>query len=233
MASARTHVRVATYGCPYCTMRCGIAILDDEGRESELDYENVGLLGSNLDSSTSAGRLAQLPVRRLRARHDLGGQRPRVLRRRHRAGRRRRATSGSATPRPSRSSSGRSPTGRATSATCWRRDAAGRPAIRPWVRGLRDAGQGPGDLRLQLQVHPGHGARLRGQPDGRPPQGIVDHHLRGQADRARVIRARQGPEGDRPAAAARRDVRIDRHVPVPVGRAGLRRGALSPRTSTR
>jgi len=41
--------RVATYGCPTCTMRCGIAIHDHEGRESELDYENVGLLGSNLD----------------------------------------------------------------------------------------------------------------------------------------------------------------------------------------
>jgi aldehyde:ferredoxin oxidoreductase len=41
--------RVATYGCPNCTMRCGLAVLDDEGRESELDYEPVGLLGPNLD----------------------------------------------------------------------------------------------------------------------------------------------------------------------------------------
>ena len=41
--------RVATYGCPNCTMRCGIAIHDREGRESELDYENIGLLGSNLE----------------------------------------------------------------------------------------------------------------------------------------------------------------------------------------
>ncbi|MBI4801813.1 MAG: aldehyde ferredoxin oxidoreductase family protein [Elusimicrobia bacterium] len=41
--------RVATYGCPNCTMRCGITIHDREGRESELDYENVGLLGSNLE----------------------------------------------------------------------------------------------------------------------------------------------------------------------------------------
>jgi aldehyde:ferredoxin oxidoreductase len=41
--------RVATYGCPNCTMRCGIAIPDEEGRESELDYENIGLLGPNLD----------------------------------------------------------------------------------------------------------------------------------------------------------------------------------------
>lgn len=41
--------RVATYGCPNCTMHCGITIHDKEGRESELDYENIGLLGSNLD----------------------------------------------------------------------------------------------------------------------------------------------------------------------------------------
>ena len=41
--------RIATYGCPNCAMRCGIAIHDDEGRESELDYENIGLLGPNLE----------------------------------------------------------------------------------------------------------------------------------------------------------------------------------------
>ncbi len=41
--------RVATYGCPTCTMHCGIAILDGEGRESELDYENIGMLGTNLE----------------------------------------------------------------------------------------------------------------------------------------------------------------------------------------
>jgi aldehyde:ferredoxin oxidoreductase len=43
------NARVATYGCPNCTMRCGITIHDDEGRESELDYENVALLGPNLE----------------------------------------------------------------------------------------------------------------------------------------------------------------------------------------
>ena len=41
--------RIATYGCPNCTMRCGITIHDTEGRESELDYENIGLLGTNLE----------------------------------------------------------------------------------------------------------------------------------------------------------------------------------------
>lgn len=41
--------RIATYGCPNCTMHCGIAMHDAEGRESELDYENVALLGPNLE----------------------------------------------------------------------------------------------------------------------------------------------------------------------------------------
>jgi len=41
--------RIATYGCPTCTMRCGITIHDREGRESELDYENIGMLGANLE----------------------------------------------------------------------------------------------------------------------------------------------------------------------------------------
>ncbi|MDD5656732.1 MAG: aldehyde ferredoxin oxidoreductase family protein [Elusimicrobia bacterium] len=44
-----SEARVATYGCPNCTMRCGIAVLDHEGHESELDYENVGMLGPNLE----------------------------------------------------------------------------------------------------------------------------------------------------------------------------------------
>jgi aldehyde:ferredoxin oxidoreductase len=41
--------RVAVYGCPNCTMHCGIAMHDDEGRMAELDYENVALLGPNLE----------------------------------------------------------------------------------------------------------------------------------------------------------------------------------------
>ena len=41
--------RVKTYGCPNCPMHCGIAILDKEGREAEMDYENNGMLGSNLE----------------------------------------------------------------------------------------------------------------------------------------------------------------------------------------
>lgn len=41
--------RVATYGCPNCTMPCGITILDKEGHKAEMDYENIGMLGSNLE----------------------------------------------------------------------------------------------------------------------------------------------------------------------------------------
>ncbi|MGQ9618870.1 MAG: aldehyde ferredoxin oxidoreductase family protein [Candidatus Aminicenantia bacterium] len=41
--------KVAVFGCPNCTMRCGITILDKEGRHSELDYENIGMLGSDLE----------------------------------------------------------------------------------------------------------------------------------------------------------------------------------------
>ena len=35
-------------GCPNCNMICGNVIEDTEGRESELDYENVVMLGSNI-----------------------------------------------------------------------------------------------------------------------------------------------------------------------------------------
>lgn len=40
--------KVERRGCPLCNMRCGNTILDSEGVKSELDYENVGMLGSNL-----------------------------------------------------------------------------------------------------------------------------------------------------------------------------------------
>jgi len=40
-------------------------------------------------------------------------------------------------------------------------------------------------------------------------------HVRGQADHARVLRARQGPEDRRPAADPRRPLRVDRHLRFP------------------
>lgn len=36
------------FGCPKCNMQCGIAIEDHDGNTSELDYENIGMLGPNL-----------------------------------------------------------------------------------------------------------------------------------------------------------------------------------------
>ena len=41
-------MKVKRRGCPYCNMMCGNVVLDSEGRESELDYENVAMLGSNI-----------------------------------------------------------------------------------------------------------------------------------------------------------------------------------------
>jgi len=40
--------KIGRRGCPYCNMACGNVVLDFEGRESELDYENVAMLGSNI-----------------------------------------------------------------------------------------------------------------------------------------------------------------------------------------
>lgn len=41
-------IKVARRGCPFCNMQCGNVILDDSSEESELDYENVAMLGSNI-----------------------------------------------------------------------------------------------------------------------------------------------------------------------------------------
>lgn len=41
-------MKVKRRGCPYCNMMCGNVVLDSEGKESELDYENVAMLGSNI-----------------------------------------------------------------------------------------------------------------------------------------------------------------------------------------
>ena len=41
-------VRVKLRGCPLCNMQCGHTVLELNGMESELDYENVGMLGSNI-----------------------------------------------------------------------------------------------------------------------------------------------------------------------------------------
>lgn len=41
-------LKVARRGCPNCNMQCGNVVKDANGEEAELDYENVGLLGSNI-----------------------------------------------------------------------------------------------------------------------------------------------------------------------------------------
>ncbi len=41
-------MKVTKRGCPNCNMICGNVVLDKEGKESELDYENVGMLGPNI-----------------------------------------------------------------------------------------------------------------------------------------------------------------------------------------
>ena len=193
------NARIATYGCPNCTMRCGITIHDEEGRESELDYENVGLLGPNLEifdlpaigslnylcddygiDTMSGGCVLSFYADAIDHGAVPGGYHVR----------RRPGFQGAArTDRPARGRDREHP-GRGLD--------AGRPQVRPRLHRLRHAGQGPRSRRLQLQVHPGHGPGLRGQPHRRPPQGILGHHLRAQADLARILRPGEGPEGHRP-----------------------------------
>jgi aldehyde:ferredoxin oxidoreductase len=45
---AMEKIKVSNRGCPQCNMTCGNVVKDDEGQDSELDYENVVMLGSNI-----------------------------------------------------------------------------------------------------------------------------------------------------------------------------------------
>jgi aldehyde:ferredoxin oxidoreductase len=45
---ALEEVKVDRKGCPLCNMQCGNIIRDAEDKDTELDYENVGMLGPNL-----------------------------------------------------------------------------------------------------------------------------------------------------------------------------------------
>ncbi len=40
--------KTTQYGCPRCNMQCGMVIKDEDGNDSELDYENIGMLGPNI-----------------------------------------------------------------------------------------------------------------------------------------------------------------------------------------
>lgn len=45
---AMEKVKTSNRGCPQCNMTCGNVVLDSYKKESELDYENVTMLGSNI-----------------------------------------------------------------------------------------------------------------------------------------------------------------------------------------
>jgi len=45
---AMEEIKVSNRGCPFCNMTCGNVVVDSEKKESELDYENVAMLGSNI-----------------------------------------------------------------------------------------------------------------------------------------------------------------------------------------
>jgi aldehyde:ferredoxin oxidoreductase len=49
-------IKVLNRGCPQCNMTCGNVVKDSEGKDAELDYENVIMLGSNV----GLGNLAQV-----------------------------------------------------------------------------------------------------------------------------------------------------------------------------
>ncbi|HIQ04038.1 MAG TPA: aldehyde ferredoxin oxidoreductase, partial [Desulfurococcales archaeon] len=52
-------IKIAQKCCPYCGMPCGNVVRDAEGKASELDYENVAMLGSNIGLG-DLGRVAVL-----------------------------------------------------------------------------------------------------------------------------------------------------------------------------
>ena len=45
---AAEKIKVSNRGCPNCNMTCGNVVKDSEGKPSEIDYENVAMLGSNI-----------------------------------------------------------------------------------------------------------------------------------------------------------------------------------------
>jgi len=46
--STMEKMTIKNRGCPQCNMTCGNVIEDSEGREAELDYENVAMLGADI-----------------------------------------------------------------------------------------------------------------------------------------------------------------------------------------
>jgi len=52
--AAMKKIKVEERGCPICTVTCGQVVHDQEDEHTELDYENVAMLGSNLGLSDLA-----------------------------------------------------------------------------------------------------------------------------------------------------------------------------------
>ena len=209
-------------------MRCGITIHDDEGRESELDYENVGLLGPNLDifDLAQVGSLNYLcddyGLDTMSAGCVLG-----LLRRRHRARGRRRATSRSATPAGFKKLLGM---------IARREGEIGNLLAEGSLRAARAFGHGSEAYAMQvkgLEVSaynckfiPGMALAFGVSPIGahHKESWIITFEVK-QTPRESYGRG-QGPEGRRPPADPGRPVRVHRHLPLPLGRARLGRGEL-------
>ncbi len=51
---AEETLKIGNRGCPNCNMTCGNVVKNAEGHESELDYENIAMLGSNVGIRTLA-----------------------------------------------------------------------------------------------------------------------------------------------------------------------------------
>ncbi|MBM4400488.1 MAG: aldehyde ferredoxin oxidoreductase family protein [Crenarchaeota archaeon] len=64
---AMEKIKVSNRGCPQCNMICGNVVQDSDRKESELDYENVVMLGSNI----GLGNLKQIAALN-RAADELG-----------------------------------------------------------------------------------------------------------------------------------------------------------------
>ena len=45
---AMEKIKISNRGCPQCNMTCGNIVKDSDRKESEVDYENVAMLGSNI-----------------------------------------------------------------------------------------------------------------------------------------------------------------------------------------
>ncbi len=210
-------------GCPNCNMTCGNVILDTNGEESELDYENVVMLGSNI----GVGDLKQ--VGRLNRMCDMLGLDT--------------ISAGSAVAFAMEASEKKLVKGlnlkwgdfegaqKMLEDMAYMRDQGAtfglgvKKAAEKIGEGssrLGDAREGAGVQRLRLPPLPRDEPKLRHLADRRPPQGRVGHQLGDKQRHPRGVRPREGGQGDRVPADQGRHVRVPRRMQVPVDRARLR-----------